>query len=311
MARVWVTGLAGFTGLYLRDALAAAGHDVTGPTQSAQFDLLLPATLTAALAAAQPDYVIHLASLSFVEHADAAQIYAVNAIGSEHLLQAIATAAPNVRKIVLASSANVYGNGMAEVLEETVAPAPVNHYACSKLAMEYLARTWFDRLPIVITRPFNYTGPGQSEQFLVPKLVAHFVERRADIALGNLDVERDFSDVRMVADVYARLLAAPLVHQVVNVCSGATRSLRSLLAALESVCGYALPVRIAPELVRRAEIHRLAGSNRKLRDAIGALRYTDFDATLAWMVDAQGRQGKPGQRNDGGNDAPAFGSGAH
>ena len=107
MARVWVTGLAGFTGSYLRDALSAAGHDVTGPPQSAQFDLLAPATVTAALAAAEPDYVIHLAAVSFVQHDHAAQIYAVNAIGSEHLLQAIATAAPNVRKIVLASSANV------------------------------------------------------------------------------------------------------------------------------------------------------------------------------------------------------------
>src|SRR5882672_625342 len=284
MARVWVTGLAGFTGPYLRDALAAAGHDVTGPPQSAQFDLLVPSTLTAALTVAQPDYVIHLAAVSFVQHDDMAQIYAVNAIGSENLLQAIATAAPNVRKIVLASSANVYGNGTAELLDETVMPAPVNHYACSKLAMEHLARTWFDRLPIVITRPFNYTGPGQSEMFLVPKLVAHFAGRQAAISLGNLEVERDFSDVRMVADVYTRLLAAPLVHQVVNICSGGTRSLRSLLATLESVCGYAPQVQLAADLVRRAEVHRLAGSNRKLRDAIGALRYTDFDATLAWMV---------------------------
>src|SRR6267154_6390393 len=262
MARVWVTGLAGFTGSYLRDALAAAGHDVTGPPQSAKFDLLVPATITAALAAARPDYVVHLAAVTFVQHDDASQFYAVNAIGSENLLQAIATAAPNVRKIVLASSANVYGNGTAELLEETAAPAPVNHYACSKLAMEYLARTWFDRLPIVVARPFNYTGPGQSEMFLVPKLVAHFAGRRAAISLGNLDVERDFSDVRMVADAYTRLLAAPLVHQVVNICSGGTRSLRSLLATLESVCGYAPQVQLAADLVRRAEVHRLAGSNR-------------------------------------------------
>jgi nucleoside-diphosphate-sugar epimerase len=188
--------------------------------------------------------------------------------------------------VLLASSANVYGNCAADPIDEDVPPAPVNHYACSKLAMEFIARTWFDRLPIVITRPFNYTGAGQTEQFLVPKLVAHYAQRRPVLELGNIDVERDFSDVRMVADAYARLLTADAAGAVVNVCSGTGRSLRSILEQLQAITAHAPEIRVAPHLVRRAEVHRLVGSNDRLRRLIGELRYVDFGALLGEMVAA-------------------------
>ena len=162
MARVLVTGLEGFTGPYVAQALRAAGHEVHGAPAWPAFDLRRPADIAAALDAAKPDWVLHLAGLSSVTHADAAELYAVNAVGTGNLLQAIAERAPGVRKVLLASSANVYGNADADPIDEQVAPRPVNHYACSKLAMEFIARTWFDRLPIVIARPFNYTGPGQT-----------------------------------------------------------------------------------------------------------------------------------------------------
>ena len=284
MARVLVTGLRSFTGPYLARALAQAGHEVHGADEASGFDLRQPATLAAALAAARPDYVVHLAALSSVTHANAAELYAVNTVGTANLLEAIAQAAPGVRKVLLASSANVYGNAEADPIDEAVPPAPVNHYACSKLSMEFIARTWFERLPILIVRPFNYTGPGQSENFLVPKLVAHYAQRRPVLELGNIEVERDFSDVRMVADAYARLLAADGAGMVVNVCSGNGRSLRSMLDERQRITGPAPQLRVAGHLVRRAEVHRLVGSNRRLRGLVGELRYLDFAALLADMV---------------------------
>jgi nucleoside-diphosphate-sugar epimerase len=217
----------------------------------------------------------------------------VNTVGTANLLEAIAQAAPGVRKVLLASSANVYGNSDADPIDEKVPPAPVNHYACSKLAMEFIARTWFERLPILVVRPFNYTGPGQSENFLIPKLVAHYAQRRPLLELGNIEVERDFSDVRMVADVYARLLAADSEGMVVNVCSGVGRSLRSVLDELQRITGHAPQLRVAEHLVRRAEVHRLVGSNRRLRKLIGELRYLDFPALLGEMV-AASRTESPG-----------------
>lgn len=286
MGRVLVTGLRSFTGPYLARALRADGHEVHGADEAAGFDLRQPASLESVLAAAQPEYVVHLAALSSVTHGNAAELYAVNTVGTANLLEAIAQAAPGVRKVLLASSANVYGNADADPIDEDVPPAPVNHYACSKLAMEFIARTWFERLPILIVRPFNYTGPGQSENFLVPKLVAHYAQRRPLLELGNIEVERDFSDVRMVADVYARLLACEAAGTVVNVCSGVGRSLRSVLDELQRITGHAPQLRVAEHLVRRAEVHRLVGSNHRLRGLIGELRYLDFPALLGEMVAA-------------------------
>ena len=86
----------------------------------------------------------------------------------------------------------MFTDAALERINESVCPAPVNHYANSKLAMEHMVRLWFDRLPIVITRPFNYTGPGQSEQFVIPKIVTHFVRKARVIELGNLDVSGIF-----------------------------------------------------------------------------------------------------------------------
>ena len=293
MARVLVTGLRSFTGPYLARSLAQAGHEVIGADEGSGFDLRQPGTLAVALAEARPDYVVHLAALSSVTHENAAELYAVNTVGTANLLEAIAQAAPGVRKVLLASSANVYGNSDADPIDEKVPPAPVNHYACSKLAMEFIARTWFDRLPILVVRPFNYTGPGQSENFLIPKLVAHYAQRRPLLELGNIEVERDFSDVRMVADVYARLLAADAAGSVVNVCSGTGHSLRSVLQELQRITGHAPQLRVAEHLMRRAEVHRLVGSNRRLCELIGELRYLDFPALLGEMV-AASRTQSPG-----------------
>jgi GDP-6-deoxy-D-talose 4-dehydrogenase len=281
--RVLVTGLAGFTGAYLRRALEAAGFEVCGTSEPPEFDLREPESVNTAVRDACPDYVIHLAGISFIPHGNATDIYATNVVGVTHLLEAVRRNAPDVRKVVLASSANVYGVSDRDPIDESTPTVPVNHYACSKLSMEFMARTWFGQMPIVLTRPFNYTGPGQSEQFIIPKIVGHFARRAPTIDLGNLDVVRDFSDVRMVCDAYTRLLAAPIHSTQVNICSGTGRSLRWVLAQMELISGYRPEVRMDPALVRSVEVNRLVGSNDRLRAAIGELQYQDFGTTLQWM----------------------------
>lgn len=284
MARVLVTGLNSFTGPYVGTALNAAGHEVVGPDPAQTFDLRNSLQVDEFIRQAKPEYVVHLAALSSVTHSDPSELYAVNAVGTENLLHAIAKHASGISKVLLASSANVYGNAAAgEAIDEDTPPSPVNHYACSKLSMEFIARTWFDKLPIVITRPFNYSGNGQSEAFLIPKLVAHFAQRRPVLELGNVDVERDFSDVRMLADCYARLLSVSASGLVVNICSGQARSLRSILDELSAITGYEPELLVTQRLVRRAEIHRLTGSDLRLRQLIGEPLHSSFSETLRWM----------------------------
>lgn len=302
MSRILVTGVDGFTGRYLAPALAAEGHEVHGLVQRAAepgqpmqpgvralhaCDLLDPAGLLRVVDQVRPDKVAHLAGIAFVGHGDVGAIYSTNLVGVRHLLAALAAVAGGdtpPSAVLLASSANVYGNSTAGVIDESVPPAPANDYAVSKLAMEYMAATWQTRLPITVVRPFNYTGIGQSEDFLLPKIVSHFKRRAAVLELGNLDVERDFSDVRTVVDCYARLLKSDTAGQVLNVCSGLGHTLRAVLRMAADITGHMPEVRINPAFVRANEVQKLVGSRAALERAIGAVEGPSLRDTLRWML---------------------------
>ncbi|MBR7995187.1 GDP-mannose 4,6-dehydratase [Burkholderia cenocepacia] len=306
--RAFVTGLTGFTGRYMAERLQAAGYDVWGtvapgtprPADPAfahctllPVDLLDAEAMRAAAADARPDAVVHLAARAHVAQDEPSQTYAVNIVGTRNLLAALAGLDRRPSAVLLASSANVYGNSTAGVLDETVAPAPANDYAVSKLAMEYAAKLWADRLPIVIARPFNYTGVGQSNAYLLPKLVAHYASNAPRISLGNLDVSRDFSDVRDVTAAYLKLIEAAPAGETFNVCSERAYSLKEVLAMLSRIAGYVIDVTIDPRFVRHNEVKSLSGSRDKLRRAVGELPVTPLDETLRWMVDAM-RAAPPG-----------------
>jgi nucleoside-diphosphate-sugar epimerase len=290
---VLLTGANGFTGVYVRSELESAGYQVVGAVvgmprggHEVALDITSLEQCRAAMETVRPDYLIHLAAISFVHHADAEAFYRVNVMGTLNLLQAMVDAGIAPRRILIASSANIYGNATAGMIAETQAPQPVNHYATSKLAMEYMVRTWCDRLPIVITRPFNYTGVGQEPHFLVPKIVSHFAERAPVIELGNLDVERDFSDVRIVARAYRGLLEHDCAGEIVNVCSGRPYSLRNIVKSMQDIAGYEIEVRVNPAFVRQSEVKTLVGAPAKLHAIVGTLDPIPFEETLRWMAES-------------------------
>ncbi|MDD2711779.1 MAG: GDP-mannose 4,6-dehydratase [Simplicispira sp.] len=300
--RVLVTGLGGFTGRYVQTALqqrgwevwglgaqpAPAGTSDTATQRYLQADLADSAALAHAVAQVRPQAVVHLAAIAFVGHGDADAFYRVNLLGTRHLLAVLAALPQPPARVLLASSANVYGNQTEGMLDEATLPQPANDYAVSKLAMEHMARLWAERLPLTIVRPFNYTGVGQSVDFLLPKIVAHFRRRATTIELGNLDVWRDFSDVRAVADAYGRLLDTPAaMGATVNVCSGQSHSLREVIAMAEQITGHTLPVQVNPAFVRANEVKTLLGNPARLHTLIG----TDWASqplqdTLRWMLEA-------------------------
>ena len=292
--RALVTGLRGFTGYYMARELAEAGYRVFGTVLPGEecgpdvfeLDLCERAAVAAVVEQVQPDVVVHLAGIAFVAHADAALMYRVNVVGTRNLLEALAAARRRASAVLLASSANIYGNADVARIDENVAPAPANDYAVSKLAMEYMARLWMDKLPIVIARPFNYSGRGQAENFLIAKIVAHFRRGERKIELGNLAIARDFSDVRMVARTYRRLLAASPAGEAFNICSGQSYSIADVIANLEQIAGYRIEVAVNPAFVRANDVLTLAGNNDKLAGVIGPLDPTPLAETLRWMYQA-------------------------
>ena len=292
-SKALITGMAGFTGHYLSKALIYAGYEVHGvgstPCEDAnyhQLDLSDVAAMRSIVAQIQPTVVVHLAAIAFVVQADAEAFYRVNLIGTHHLLSVLAETCLNLECVLLVSSANIYGNANEGVLHETQPPAPENDYAVSKLAMEHMAKLWVKKLPIVTVRPFNYTGVGQSEQFLLPKIISHFKRKEKQIELGNLDVWRDFSDVRAVVAAYVGLIQAKPIGQVFNVCSGQATSLQQVLAMVEELAGYSMEVKVNPAFVRPNEVKTLIGSANRLKTVLPEWQTISLHETLAWMLEA-------------------------
>ncbi|MFA0608577.1 GDP-mannose 4,6-dehydratase [Vibrio sp. 10N.222.49.B4] len=294
MKKVLLTGVDGFTGKYVEKELLSRGYSVIGlvyrEAKSGQVacDLTDRNAVVECLNEVRPDYIIHLAALSFVGHSDQKAFYDVNVFGALNLLEAAKELKLELDKVIFASSANIYGNPEdVQRISESVLPSPVNHYAMSKLAMEHMAKLWFNQFPMIITRPFNYTGPGQAENFLIPKIVSHFKKSALEIELGNTDVSRDFSDVRDIALAYANLLESDAESEIVNLCSGQVISLQAIISMMENIAGYSIQVRVNPDFVRDNEIKVLGGDNTKLASLTGQAPLINIEKTLTDMYHAK------------------------
>ena len=299
MTKVLITGATGFTGRYLAPKLAAAGYDVHGTAQCGDrgdvdgIATLHSVDLTDLKAVEQvvrdvsPAKVVHLAAIAFVGHSDIAEMYRTNILGTRNLLEALASASDRPAAVLIASSANIYGNSRSGKLDESVPPSPANDYAVTKVATENLVALYHDRLPLIVTRPFNYTGIGQSTDFVIPKIVDHARRRAETIELGNLDVERDFSDVRSIADIYRRLLDCPAaIGGTFNICSGRHYSLAEVIALIEEISDHKMRIAVNPAFVRKNDVHTLYGDNARLSDTIGQLDMPPLRHTLQWMLEA-------------------------
>jgi len=274
----------------MRAELESHGHEVVSvarsPTENAGLvlDLCDRTAVIEAISSLQVDAVVHLAAIAFVAHGDVDQMYRVNVVGTRNLLEALSCSSHPPSAVLIASSANVYGNSDSEIIDECVLPKPANDYAVSKLAMEYMARIWMNRLPIMFVRPFNYTGVGQGASFLIPKIVSHFRMGADEISLGNLDVVREFQDVRDVVAIYRELLNHGRAGETYNICSGVGYSLLEVMQILEGMTGNRLRAIVNPDLVRANEVRKLVGSGSKLESVLPGHPRRPLQETLTWML---------------------------
>ncbi|MBL1266196.1 MAG: GDP-mannose 4,6-dehydratase [Halomonas sp.] len=298
--RVLVTGSQGFTGRYVAQRLQQAGYRVIGTSthprgaatgvgecECLPLDLQSAEQTAQVVKQANPHAVIHLAALAFVGHGDQNAFYDVNVKGTRNLLSALAQSNAPLNKVILASSANVYGNSTEGQLDETSPFNPANDYAVSKVAMEHIASLWAEKLPLLITRPFNYTGVGQETRYLVAKIVHHFRTRAAVIELGNTDIARDFSDVRDIASAYQGLLDSSAQGQAVNLCSGQQTSLQEVIDLCAELTGHRMDVQVNPAFVREKDVKKLFGDNRRLQQHLPSWKPQPLSTTLQWMLEAR------------------------
>lgn len=268
--KVLITGINGFTGVHLESQLNLLGYSVYGTTFSKsihdnhfQCDILDKKKIKEILVSIKPNYIVHLAAISYVATENVSSIYETNIVGTLNLLECLDELGLDIKKVLLASSAAVYGNIEGE-LSEDMSPKPVNHYGNSKLVMENMAANFFEKLNIVIVRPFNYTGIGQDKNFLIPKIVDYFKRKAEIIPLGNLHTFREYNDVKSFCTIYIELLNSTYCSDVVNVCSGRTYSIDNILKLMTDITGHSIKVEVNPLFIRKNEISELKGSTKKL-----------------------------------------------
>jgi GDP-4-dehydro-6-deoxy-D-mannose reductase len=302
--RAMVTGAGGFVGRYVVEALRAERSDVLacgGPRDEGAdlfpIDLADASSLQAALAAARPSVVFHLAAQTFVPHSlqSPLETLEINALGTARLAEAVrAYDADPPPRIVFASSAEVYGvrDPGEYPLRETLDLRPVNPYGASKAAAEAMllsfARTY--GIDVVIARVFNTIGPNQSERFVVASM-AHQLARIAGGAepqmyVGSLSSARDFMDVRDVVEAYLALARRGEGAQVYNVCTGRAVTIRDVLRELITIAHVPVEVREDPQRVRAVENPLSVGSPERLREATGWEPQIPFARSLRDVYDA-------------------------
>ncbi|TPK35956.1 NAD(P)-dependent oxidoreductase [Mesorhizobium sp. B2-5-4] len=271
VSKILVTGASGFIGTRLCTLLREQGHTVFGVSSGAEpypqgpnFSLENSEAVWAAVAHADPDIVIHLAALATVTGNKASAYYEINALGSERLIKAVDHLGRRIR-FIFVSTAGVYGNQPSNVLSEDMPPLPVHHYGLSKFVAERLTVLAAERHDITIVRPFNVIGSGQRADFIVPKLVDHFIRRAPVVRLGNVDVIRDYINLDAACSILIEAIGAPATFgEVVNLCSGRGTKLRELLENLTELTGHEIEIEAAPEFTRKNEVWHLVGSVEKL-----------------------------------------------
>jgi GDP-4-dehydro-6-deoxy-D-mannose reductase len=296
---ILVTGAAGFAGSHVVEALGAPEsvvgwtHHAPPPMEIAHLaawhrvDMLNLAEVRDEIARLKPSAVIHCAGAPNVAHSwrDAATPLSANVLATHHLFDALRRAGAACR-VVVPGSATVYAASTAALTEESPI-APSNPYAVSKLAQEQLAlrAAREDGVDVIVTRSFNHTGPRQSAAFAAPNMARQIALIEAGAAApviktGNLDAQRDFTDVRDMARAYVALLGHGATSTLYNVASGTTRLLRSVLEALVARARVNVRVEIDPALMRPIDTPIVLGDATRLRRETGWRPEIPFDRTL-------------------------------
>jgi GDP-4-dehydro-6-deoxy-D-mannose reductase len=312
--KVLVTGADGFVGRHLLRRLVGEGHEVTAARRPGGADLPIADTTllslrwlsleladpasVAAVAGHAADAVVHLAAVSSNADAlrDPDEAWTVNALGVVRLLGALGArrvAGLADPLVLLISSAEVYGLGESRPRREHDPPAPLTPYAASKAAAEIAGLEAWRRtgLRVIIARPFQHTGPGQTTRFVLPAFAERLRGARASgaptVPTGNLTPVRDFLDVRDVVAAYLLLLQSGTPGATYNVARGEGATLGSLFARLAELLGVQVEPVPDPVLARRADIPHLVGDAGRLRHETGWAPVHTLDDMLRDLADAE------------------------
>ena len=295
--RVLITGASGFIGQFvLKEMLKNEDIDFFAidtrkiPNISTEkqelVSLLDKEKLMEIIKRYKPNIIIHLAAIALVTHDNVGEIYNVNVQGTENLLEVTQEYCDKATRVILASTAGVYGNQKVEKYKEDLPYNPANNYSYSKMITEYLGKRYKDDLEIVTIRPFNIIGVGQSENFLIPKLVEHFANRKEKLSVGNISSFRDYVDVEYCAEVIMELvLREKIDFDILNICSGIPTSGEMILQLLQEMTSFKPEIEISKNFVRKNEVWRMIGDTTRLSEFMNGKKSQSVKDILLKMLD--------------------------
>ncbi|MCD6289089.1 MAG: GDP-mannose 4,6-dehydratase [Anaerolineae bacterium] len=310
VAQALITGISGFVGSHLAEyLLTETDWTVAGTLYGDESnidhirsrlklypaDLSQPDTVTAILDEVRPDYIFHLAAqpIPSLSRSDPWGTLKVNIQLQVNVLESVVRLGLNSRVLVVGSSEE-YGLVRPEQLPvtEDTPLRPLNPYGVSKIAQDFLGLQYHlaYQVFVVRVRPFNHIGPRQRLGFVVPDFAQQVAEAETGVRppvvyVGNLDVERDFSDVRDVVRAYRLALTAGEPGQVYNVGAGVAHSVREIVERLISFTGMDIEIRVDPERVRPAEVPKLVADISRLRERTGWEPLIPFEQSLRDVLD--------------------------
>ncbi|MDB5054936.1 MAG: rfbB [Bacilli bacterium] len=298
--RALITGASGFVGTVLSRAMMNRNIEVVGISRSSGFidnqendqlkcDILEKSKLKKILQSYRPDYIVHLAGPAYIPDSfnKPQKTYEVIFKGTLNLLECVKELKlPS--KILYVSSADVYGSGSKSILTETEHYDPINPYSAAKACSELLCKQFYNSYDfnIVIARPFNHIGPGQSTDFVCSsfayQVAAMEDKEEKKLITGNIDVKRDFLDVRDVVDAYIHLLTLGVNGEAYNICSGVATSIRDIIHILFQQAGIKeYEILIDPLKVRKNDIPVRLGDYNKIRVLTGWSPIYKIEHTIA------------------------------
>jgi GDP-4-dehydro-6-deoxy-D-mannose reductase len=303
---IFITGATGFVGWHLRELLKPEGHRIWGsaypdmPESSSDerlffLDIRSEEDVFRRIQEITPDWIFHLAAVSNVRHSwkRRKETIETNITGTLNVFEGVRQFAPQAR-IVFVSSSDIYGTRFSsgDPLDEDKMGMAVNPYAYTKWSGEVLSEfyTRIENVDIVIARPFPHTGPGQSADFVCSDWASQIarIEKELlepEIKVGNISVERDFTDVRDVVRAYRGLIEKGKTGEVYNVCSGRSTSLEKILDCLLSFTQKDISVRVDAQRLRKVDIPRLVGDNKKIGEEISWEPKIPLERSLQELLD--------------------------
>jgi GDP-4-dehydro-6-deoxy-D-mannose reductase len=308
--KVLITGVSGFVGGFLAERLLSDdAYDITGtyhsskpelfansPLKFRQINLENAGDVDTLLTEVMPDIIVHLAAMTSPAESfeDPAKTIMNNVVSQINLLEAVRKQKMQHTRVIVISSADVYGLIKPEdiPIDENTPFRPGNPYGVSKITQDYLGLQYFlsYKLDIVRVRPFNHIGPRQSDRFAIASFAKQIAEiekkkREPVIKVGNLDAEKDFTDVRDVVRAYELLFGKGEAGEAYNLGSGNAYKIEDLLQRLLSYSDATISVEKDPDLMRPSDTALLVCDNSKLKVATGWEPEISIDSTLQSILD--------------------------